>query len=147
MAVVFERIDWSPDWQRQLEDAGAPLLRRAADDVLDAMKTTIPVSQDGSHGREPGYAKSHLKTLERGRDDQGLYRDVGTDARTPDGDSYPAMLEHGTKAHEIVPREPGYPLRDPATGRVFGYKVNHPGTKPIPWARTALYSIRGRVYR
>lgn len=143
MAGSITRVDWARDWERQLWRAGEPALDAGADVILEAMKVNIPVSADGSHGRPAGYARSRLDVLERGQDGEGPYRDVGTDARTPDGDSYPAMLEHGTKAHDIVAKGP-YPLRNRRTGQVFGRRVRHPGTKPIPWARISAAALNGR---
>lgn len=142
---VVERIDYAPDFQDQLWDIGEPFLAEAGDVVLDAMGRNIPRSTDGSYGRPAGYAASRLSTLRAGRD-PAPYRDVGTDAATPDGDSYPAMLEHGTKPHIIESRGP-WPLRDRRTGRVFGRRVMHPGTRPIPWARLSAEALRGRVFR
>jgi hypothetical protein len=137
-------IVWAPDFQRQAWGLAEPYLGVASLIVESGMKRRIPRSRDGSHGRPPGYAASRIRQLERGVDEQGPYRDVGTDATSPDGYSYPRGLEHGTKAHTI--RSKGaYPLRNPRTGQVFGRVVNHPGTKPYPWARPAAYDLDGRV--
>lgn len=141
MATII-RIDWAPDWRQQLWDVGEPYLRKAADRVLDAMKVEIPKSADGSGGRPPGYAASRLRTLESGRDAGGPHRSVGTDALSPDGANYPAMLQYGTKPHVITPKAPGYPLRD-KHGRVFGYRVMHPGTRPNRWADRSAMVING----
>jgi hypothetical protein len=130
MPLQVVRIDWAPNWREQLYRVGEPYLSKAADRVLDAMRVEIPKSADGSGDRPPGYAASKLRTLERGRMTTGEpYRDVGTDAVSEDGANYPAMLQYGTKPHTITPKAPGYPLRDPRTGRVFGYRVQHPGTR------------------
>lgn len=143
MARADIRIEWAADWRQQLLDLGEPGLDRAAHSVLAQMKERIPVSPDGSHGRPAGFAKSKLHVLGI-RDEIGLAKDVGTDATSPEGYSYPVGLENGVKPHVIRSHGP-YPLRS-ADGRVFGREVQHPGNKPMPWARPALYSIRGRRF-
>lgn len=143
MAVRVVRIEWAANWRQQLWDIGEPPLRKAADRVLAAMHVELPASADGSHGRPGGYARSKLRTLERGRDGLGPYRLVGTDATSPEGTNYPAIVQYGQKPHVIVPKGPGYPLRDPRTGRVFGYRVQHPGARPNPWATRSAYVING----
>ena len=88
---------------------------------------------------------------------EGRYREVGTSATTPVGTSYPAILEHGSKAHVIESKGP-YPLRDSkgrvvgrpvldGDGRLIAWRVHHPGTKPIPWARASALALAGRVFR
>lgn len=50
----------------------------------------------------------------------------------------------GTKAHTIVPRGPGYPLRFEVGGKtVFSYRVRHPGTKPNPYPERATKRLEG----
>jgi hypothetical protein len=142
---MVERIVWEPGWREQLGDLAEPMLDRADRVVLNAMEREIPRSTDGSYGRAPGYAARRLKVLEKGRDIGGRYHHVGTDATTPDGTSYPAILEHGSKPH-IIESKGNYPLRD-KHGRVFGRRVRHPGTKPIPWARVSAMALNGRVFR
>jgi hypothetical protein len=140
------RVVFDPDYRHNVRTLGELFLDPIGKVILAGERRRLPRSNDGSYGRPPGYANSRLRELERGRDPEP-YSHLGTDAVTPEGDSYPAMLEHGTKAHVITPKEPGYPLRDPRTGRVFGYRVQHPGTKPIPWARRSAMDIHGRVFR
>ncbi len=150
---AITRIEYAPDWRAQLQALGEEPLGRAADRVLDAMKTTIPVSTEGSHGRPAGYARSRLRTLERGRMTTGEpYRDVGTDATTPDGESYPAMQHYGTKPH-VIESHGAYPLRDShgrvygrpviQSGRLVGWRVNHPGTRATYWGTRAAMTIHG----
>lgn len=137
-----ERIEWARGWEREIAAQSLGPLREAGTIVLTAMRSNLPASQDGSYGRPAGYARSRLRFLAQAADAQGPYLDVGTDATTPQGDSYPAMLEHGTKAHDIVSHG-RWPLRD-RHGRVFGHAVRHPGTKPIPWARNSAAAVNGR---
>lgn len=129
-------------WEGRLADAGEPALAAAAQIVEDGQKRRIPASDDGSHGRPAGYARDRIHT-ERGRDEQGPYRDVGSDAETPDGYPYPLGLELGTAPHRIESKG-DYPLRSDS-GEVFGRAVNHPGTDPRPWCRAALQDLAGRV--
>ncbi len=136
-AVVF-----GAGWEGRLVDAGEPALDSAAQIVEDGQRRRIPVSDDGSHGRPAGYARDRIHT-ERGRDELGPYRDVGSDAETPDGFAYPLALELGTAPHRIE-SQGDYPLRSDK-GEVFGRVVNHPGTQPYPWCRAALQDLAGRV--
>lgn len=117
---------------------------RAAAVVAGGQKRRIPVSADGSYGRPPGYAQACIH-VERGRDAEGPYRDVGSDAETPDGYPYPLGLELGTPPH-VIESHGDYPLRNRRTGQVFGRRVNHPGTQPYPWCRAALQDLVGRVF-
>lgn len=137
------RVVLDPDWQRKASGLAEPALEAAALIVEAGQKRRIPVSRDGSHGRAPGYARDHVH-IERGRDALGPYREVGSDARAPDGTDYPLILELGSAPHEIVSHG-DWPLRD-KYGRVFGRRVMHPGTRPYPWCRAALADIAGRRF-
>lgn len=121
-----------------------PSMDEAAVIVAAGQKRRIPVSADGSNGRLPGYARDAIH-VERGRDAEGVYRDIGSDATSPDGYPYPLGLELGTVAHDIESHG-DYPLRS-KDGRVFGKRVHHPGTQPYPWCRAALQDLVGRVFR
>lgn len=124
-------------------DLAEPALDAAAVVVAAGQKRRIPVSADGSNGRPAGYARDSIH-VERGRDIEGPYRDVGSDATTPDGYPYPLGLELGTPPHTIESHG-DYPLRS-KDGRVFGRVVQHPGTQPYPWCRAALADIAGREF-
>lgn len=138
MADSF-RLD--PRWERQVQAAGAAAMERAAVLMEAGQKRRIPVSVDGSHGREAGYARDRIH-IERGVDPIGPWWDIGSDATTPDGTNYPLILELGSPPHEISSHG-DYPLRD-KHGRVFGKTVQHPGTRPYPWLRASLADIRGQ---
>lgn len=121
-----------------------PVLDAAAVVVAAGQKRRIPVSQDGSNGRPAGYARDRIH-VERGRDGLGSYRDVGSDATTPEGYPYPLGLEVGVRPHTI--RSHGnYPLRD-KSGHIFGRVVDHPGNPPMPWCQPALADIAGMVFK
>jgi len=138
---VATRFVLDPDWQRKAAGLGEPALEAAALIVQEGQRRRIPVSRDGSHGRAPGYARDHIH-IERGRDARGPYRDVGSDAKTPEGVDYPLILELGSAPH-VIESHGDYPLRD-RHGRVFGQRVMHPGTHPYPWCRAALADLAGR---
>jgi hypothetical protein len=122
-----------------------PLMDQVADDVAEAQRRRIPVGSERRYGRLPGYARSRIRPT-RGADSLGPYRDIGSDATTPDGTSYPAILDLGSPPH-VIESKGDYPLRNRRTGQVFGRRVNHPGTKPTHWCRGSLEDVRGRVYR
>lgn len=59
-----------------------------------------------------------------------------------DGRTYAGYVELGTSPHIIRSHGP-YPLRNAETGETFGQVVHHPGTRPQPFLRPALYQQRG----
>lgn len=138
------RVRMEPGWEVGVMDLAAGQLDQAAAVVAGGQKRRIPVSADGSNGRPPGYARDSIHA-ERGRDGEGPYRDVGSDAETPEGYPYPLGLELGTAPHPIDSHG-DYPLRS-KTGQVFGRHVDHPGTRPYPWCRAALADLVGREFR
>lgn len=138
------RFVFEPRWEVGVLDLVEPQLEQAAIVVAAGQKRRIPVSQDGSNGRPPGYARDRIH-VERGRDVEGPYRDIGSDAMTPDGYNYPLGLELGTRPH-VIESHGDYPLRS-KDGRVFGKRVDHPGNPPFPWCRAALGDLVGRVFK
>lgn len=139
------RFEVDPKFEVGLLAISEPFLEAAAVIVAAGQKRRIPVSEDGSNGRPAGYARDRIH-VERGQDLLGPYRDVGSDAMTPDGYNYPIGLELGTRAHTITSHG-NYPLRNRKTGQIFGKTVNHPGNPPFPWCRAALVDLAGRVFR
>lgn len=133
-----------PGWEVGILNLSSEWLDEAAAIVAGGQKRRIPVSADGGNGRPAGYARDRIH-VERGRDGEGPYRDIGSDAETPDGYPYALGLELGTAPHVIEPKHPGYPLRG-ADGTVYGYHVQHPGTHPYPWCRAALADLVGREF-
>jgi hypothetical protein len=121
--VASTRVVLDPDWQRKVTGLGEPAIESAALIVEAGQKRRIPVSRDG-------------------RDALGPYRDVGSDAKTPDGTDYPLILELGSAPH-VIQSHGNYPLRD-KYGHVFGRRVNHPGTHPYPGCRAALADLTGK---
>lgn len=95
-------------------------------------------------GRPPGFMRARIR-WDRGRDVIGVYADVSSPARTPEGEPYGLFMEVGTRAHVIRPRRPDGWLRWVGDdGRVhFARVVHHPGTRPYAYLRRALASLRG----
>jgi hypothetical protein len=140
-ADVEFRLD--PKWEVGVLDLCEPAMDAAAVVVAAGQKRRIPVSQDGSNGRPAGYARDRIH-VERGRDAVSPFRDIGSDAETPDGYPYPVGLELGTVPH-VIESHGDYPLRD-KHGHIFGRRVDHPGNPPFPWCRAALADLAGRVF-
>lgn len=142
MARTTVRVVFDRQLPARVATIAAPKVRRAAEIVADRQRELIPISDDGSHGRRPGYARDHIGIWAgTGRD--GTYYDVGSDATTEDGVSYPAILDAGSRAH-IIESHGDYPLRNAHTGQVFGKRVRHPGTKPTYWCRNSIFALAGR---
>lgn len=137
-------MEFDPKFEVSLLGVAEPVLDEASVIVAAGQKRRIPVSEDGSNGRSAGYARDRIH-VERGRDGVGPYRDVGSDAETPEGYPYPIGLELGTRPHVIVSHG-NYPLRD-KHGHVFGRTVHHPGNHPFPWCRAALADLAGRTFQ
>lgn len=57
---------------------------------------------------------------------------------------YALYVNNGTPAHPIDSHGP-WPLRNRATGQVFGRHVNHPGTTAQPFIVESLTAIAGQV--
>jgi hypothetical protein len=135
------RFEWDKDWARTLRNEGKPRVQAAAKQGKEAMQATIPVSEDGSNGRPAGYARASIEVVEGGAGHL-YYFDAGATARTEDGFPYPAVLEHGSRPHDITSKG-DYPLRD-KHGNIFGRTVHHPGTPEYAWCRRAIAEIEGR---
>lgn len=111
--------------------------------VTQGAKRRAPVSPHGSAGRPSGYLRSKIG-WRMGRDSLGLYVDISSPARTPQGEPLGLFMEVGTRPHVIRPLRPGGWLRWVSGGRVhFAQIVHHPGTSPQPHLRPALEDLRG----
>lgn len=60
--------------------------------------------------------------------------------------NYGKWVNNGTPPHIIRSTGP-WPLRNRATGQVFGPLVHHPGTKGSHFVERTVLDIRGRVFR
>jgi hypothetical protein len=140
------RVEMSGGWRETLAAEAVPLVRaRIAEPIAAAMRKNIPISpigpdEDGSDGRPAGYARDHI-IVEQGVSGAGVHFDVGTTAHTADGFPYPAVLEFGSRPHDITAHG-DYPLRD-KHGHVFGRTVHHPGTPEYAWARRSIAAVIG----
>ena len=121
--------------------------------VLQEMKARCPVSQvqpiyatkgatvpggrrfaGDAPLRPSGYLRSSCRRL---READGGYL-IGPTA------PYALWVNNGTPPHEIESTGP-WPLRNRATGQVFGRVVHHPGTRPQPFIVESLAAIAGAV--
>jgi hypothetical protein len=135
------RIQFSSNWVKAVTGIADPKIRAGAQLVVEAQRQAIPVSQDGSHGRPAGYARSRIG-VRVGFGPQGRHYEIGSDATTPDGFPYPAVLDAGSRPH-VIESHGDYPLRS-KSGQVFGKRVNYPGTQPTYWCRGSLAVLAGR---
>lgn len=134
------RWQWEPNWADLL--TGGPGVARvmdAAGEVVEQGATRrAPVAPP-----EPGEVSGELRASVRrvpGRDGTGPYMDVRADS------THALAVERGTRPHLIRSRGP-WPLRNRATGQVFGPVVHHPGTRAQPFLESALDDLVGRVWR
>lgn len=128
----YEKLVHGPDGPT------ARMLQRVGETVTQGAKRRAATSPDGSHGRGSGYMRSNIG-WRLGRDTSGLYVDVESTARTPEGAYYGLFVEVGTGPH-IIASHGDYPLRD-KHGNVFGRVVHHPGTRAQPYLRPALGDV------
>ena len=121
--------------------------------VLQEMKARAPVSPV-----QPVYA-TRGATVPGGRRfagdfplrPSGFLRSRCRRLREPDGGyiigptaPYALYVNNGTPPHAIERTGP-WPLRNRATGQVFGRAVHHPGTQPQPFIVESLAAIAGAV--
>lgn len=90
----------------------------------------------GAKRRAPAAVKKGINAKPIASDAQGLYVDIASEATSKDGAPLGLFTEVGTKPH-VIESHGDYPLRNKA-GKVFGKKVNHPGTTEHPHLRPAL---------
>lgn len=120
-------------------------IAKLAREVTRTAKRFANVSPAGDieAGRPPGYMRAKIR-WDRGRDVIGVYADISSPARTPDGDPYAYFVEVGTRAHIIRSKRPNGWLRFMVGGKVvFAKVVHHPGTRPYAYLRRALSHLRG----
>ncbi|MER7131254.1 HK97 gp10 family phage protein [Streptosporangium saharense] len=133
--------------QQLLHGPDGPVARhlaRCGEIVTQGAKRRAPVSSRGSGGRPSGYLRSKIG-WQLGRDAIGLYVEVASPARTPQGEPYGLFVEVGTRPHVIRPKNPNGWLRWAGSdGKVHLAKVvHHPGTRAQPHLRPALEDLRG----
>ena len=112
------------------------LLRGTTGEVMQELRRLGNVVERGAkrrtHGRIAAGVKAHPPAV-----DGEAYVDIETAAEDEHGAPIGLFTEVGTRPHVIESHGP-YPLRS-ADGRVFGRRVNHPGTTAQPHLRPALY--------
>jgi hypothetical protein len=137
------RMKYASSWVRDVTGVADPKIRAGAELVAMAQRAAIPVSRDGSYGRIAGYARSRIAVRVAFDATRGRVYDVGSDATTPDGVSYPLILDVGSAPHTIESHG-DYPLRNRRTGQIFGRVVHHPGTAATHWCRNSILVLAGR---
>lgn len=144
--AVGGRLKWDDtEYEKLVHGPDGPtarMLQHVAEVVTQGAKRRAATSPDGSHGRPSGYMRSNIG-WRLDRDDRGLYADIVSAARTPEGAPYGLFVEVGSGPH-IIESHGDYPLRD-KHGRVFGLVVHHPGTDAQPYLRPALDDIPRRI--
>jgi hypothetical protein len=166
------RIDWDHSALKLFCEHGPPqgaLMQMAARAVV-AMKAAAPVSpvqpayaypvQPGSsagttyQGRGLALPKGPAVARYRAAGDlplrpSGYLRSSVKAMRLPDGSivvgptaPYAKYVIEGTRPHEIRSHGP-WPLRNRATGQVFGPRVHHPGTAANNFVLKAAFGLRG----
>lgn len=121
---------------RLLNSADGPVARDLLDKsakVAKRAKELCPVSPHGSGGNPSGHLRNSIG-YGVGRDERGVYAEVGTDV------DYALPVELGSRPH-VIESHGDYPLRD-RRGNVFGRSVQHPGSPAQPFLRPALEAIR-----
>jgi hypothetical protein len=136
--------------------------RKVVEPITQEAKRRAPVSKAGSEAllatfeddgamslqvvrRRSGYLRSHIG-WRHGSDEEGMYWDIESPARSFEGAPYGLFMEVGTKPHGIDSHG-SWPLRNRRTGQVFGRHVNHPGTAPRPYLRPALDQVLFGLWR
>jgi hypothetical protein len=131
----------------------AAVMDMLAGRVLSAQKARCPVSPV-----QPVYASGGATVAGGTRyagdfplRPSGYLRSSCRALREPDGSviigptaPYGIWVNNGTPPHVIESHGP-WPLRNRATGQVFGPIVHHPGTRPQPFITDSLSAIAGAI--
>jgi hypothetical protein len=113
------------------------LLYSPTGEVMQELRKLGKTVERGARRRAPEWAKAGVNAKEPSVDAEGPHVDIHTEAESADGAPIGLFAEVGTVPH-VIESHGDYPLRS-KDGRVFGKKVNHPGTKAQPHLRPALY--------
>jgi hypothetical protein len=98
---------------------------------VNEMKRRCPVSPVGSD-HDSGHLRSSVQAFRQG---DGII--IGPTA------DYARFVVEGTRPHIIRSHGP-WPLRNRATGQVFGPEVHHPGTRANPFVSEAAREVAAR---
>lgn len=115
-------------WELALARESHPARRRAMKTAEDAARRLVPVDTGALRETVEGEADPDSMT-----------------GRLSAGDGvvdYAAVVELGGRPHRITAHG-NYPLRNAATGEVFGHSVEHPGTPAQPYLRPGVAAIGG----
>jgi hypothetical protein len=115
-------------------------------------RSTGPVFQGRGLARPKGPDRSRRRLLgDLPLNVSGRLRQSTRAARRPDGSiiigptfSYAPYVNDGTVPHVITSHGP-WPLRNRATGQVFGRMVHHPGTRAVHFVERTAESLDGVV--
>lgn len=122
------RVEIDPGWQEHvMADWQEFADGRLGPDIAEDARRYCPV--------DSGALKESIENHMEG-DDIIVSATGGRDGRT-----YAAYQELGASPH-IIESHGDYPLRNRETGQVFGRIVHHPGNKPRPFLRPALFVER-----
>jgi hypothetical protein len=128
----------SPDWQAEIRaNVAAFLDDKLGPDIADDARRYAPVGPsfpgDPAHPRTPPHEGGELKaSIEHHMEGDDLI----VEAHAP----YSAYVELGTAPHPIEAHGP-WSLWSPERG-YLGRRVNHPGSRPEPYLRPALFQER-----
>ena len=134
------RVEIEPGWEEKIAAAMDKLFEeKLGPDIEADARRYAPVGPswgfDPKHPRTPAHQGGELK------ESIGHHLDGHTlviDAKAP----YAAFVELGTRPHPIDAHGP-WSLWSPVSGEYFGSHVHHPGTRPEPFLRVALFRTRG----
>jgi hypothetical protein len=118
------RVEMAPGWEAQVLAAWDKFAaERLGPDIERDAKRYAPVRTGRLRESIEHHLEGHVLVVE---------------AHAP----YAAFVELGTRPHLITSHGP-WSLRNAGTGQYFGRVVHHPGTRPEPYLRPALYQVRG----
>jgi hypothetical protein len=163
--VANVRVIWDPSAAKVLAERNPRIQRgllTVAGRLVVAMKRAAPVSKVqrvyanpvpmGTSTGKGGYPRTRYQGDLPLRP-SGYLRNSIRAFVMPDGSvivgptaSYGRFVNEGTPPHVIRSTGP-WPLRNRATGQVFGPVVNHPGTAPSYFVQRAVMTLRGVVVK
>ena len=120
---------------RQALLEGAELIARQA-------RANAPIAPPGSEGR--GFLRRSIRASS-GREFKNFIQSFAYTFKT--AAFYAHMVEFGTKPHIIAAKAKKKMLKFGRAFTAFAKKVQHPGSRPIPFFRDAIRTQRGAVKR
>lgn len=123
------RIEVSGDWEEPVHEGLVQLFEERLG----------PAIAGDAHRYCPKRTGALADSIEHHLDEHG---DLIVSASGDGEHEYAAYVELGTEPHIIRAHGP-YSLHNRETGQYFGPVVHHPGTRPRPFLRPALFRERG----